>query len=406
MAFAALTLLSPFSASASPDTEPGPTALSRFTFRGSGSVNYFAFDWETDRGRRNALDLERLTLSSSAILSPHASLRAEIEFEHGGTGTTLEFDRFEEFGEFEMEIEKGGEVLVEQLHVEFPIRPALTVRAGRLKIPFGLQAVRDEPLEYFGTTRSETESNLVPVNWCELGVQAFGTLPFEPSLAWTLSLVNGLDSSGFSSASWIVRGYQKRFETVNADNLAFSARLDWKPLEEHVVGASMYYGDSADNRPKPDLDVSAHVFVADAHASVERGPWQARGVVIVGTLENADLVSAANRNLSNNLNVKRTPVASRAWGASVEGGFDLRALAPRLPDALVVYARYDAYDTMTRVIGDVFDNPRWDRRVVSAGINQHLGEGVVLKAEASHRTLGLPDANVEDTFSTGLGFEF
>ena len=41
-------------------------------------------------------------------------LEAELEFEHGGTGITMEFDKLEEFGEFEMEVEKGGEVIVEK----------------------------------------------------------------------------------------------------------------------------------------------------------------------------------------------------------------------------------------------------------------------------------------------------
>jgi hypothetical protein len=123
-------------------------------------------------------------------------------------------------------------------------------------------------------------------------------------------------------------------------------------------------------------------------------------------LENADLVSAANRNLSNNLNVKRTPVGSEAWGVSCEAGYDLRSALSVLPESLILYGRFDAYDTMSDVEGTVFDNPRWSRMVISAGLNQYFGANVVWKSEVSRRELDLPSANIENTFSTGLGFEF
>ena len=407
-----LMIAVPSIAGADPPPNESPTPHepsakeSRFAIRGYATANYFAFDWETDPDRRNAFDLERLTLYPSVTLGSKTSAHAEIEFEHGGTGTTLEFDRFEEFGEFETDIEKGGEVLLEQLHLQYSWRPWLMLRAGRFKIPFGLQAVRDEPTEYFGTTRNEMESSLVPVNWYELGIQASGNVPLANGLTYSLSLVNGLDSTGFSSATWIVRGHQKRFETVNADDLAVAARLDWNLSPESLLGVSVYYGDSADNRPKPDLDVEAHVTVVDAHVAFEVHAVQARAVFIWGMLENADAVSAANRNLSNNLNVKRTPVGSEAWGVSCEAGYDLRSVLRVLPEPLVLYGRFDSYDTMSAVRGTVFDNPRWSRTVVSAGLNQHFGAKVVWKAEVSRRTLDLPDENVENTFSTGLGFEF
>ena len=37
----------------------------------------------------------------------------------------MDFNRFEEFGEFETEIEKGGEVIVEKLAAVFSIQPYL-----------------------------------------------------------------------------------------------------------------------------------------------------------------------------------------------------------------------------------------------------------------------------------------
>ena len=51
---------------------------------------------------------------------------AEVELEHGGTGTSLELD-YEEFGEFEQEVSKGGEVALEEIKAP-QLPPAATCR--------------------------------------------------------------------------------------------------------------------------------------------------------------------------------------------------------------------------------------------------------------------------------------
>ncbi|MDZ7780719.1 MAG: autotransporter outer membrane beta-barrel domain-containing protein [Gemmatimonadota bacterium] len=375
-----------------------------WSLSGYGVVNYFAFDWDTDPERRSAMDVERLVLYPGYDFGNGIRLDAEIEFEHGGTGVTKEFDKFEEFGEFETEVEAGGEVLLEQLNVRIDLKPWLNLRVGRLKVPFGIASVHDEPREYFRTTRSETEVNLVPTNWYENGIQLFGSLGATERWAYTLSVVNGLDATGFSSASWIVRGHQTRFETVNAENLAVAGRLEYRLAPGVELGLDGYRGNTTDNRPKPDLAVDAPVTVGSVHATLERGPWTVRALGLYGTLENSDDVSQANRNLSNNLNVKRTPVGSAASGYYAEAGFDLLSLADATDQRLDLFGRIERYDSMAEVEGDVFDNPRWQRTAYTVGLNYHLIRQVTFKTEFSHRELGTDE--VEKTFSIGLGFEF
>lgn len=377
----------------------------KFFFYGYGSLNYFVYDWQTDHGRRNAMDLERLTIYPSYRYNPNLSVHAEIEFEHGGTGVTMEFDKFEEFGEFETEVEKGGEVLLEQLNLLFEWKPYFNVRAGRFKLPIGLNSQLDEPPDYFTTTRSETESSILPTNWYEMGVDVFGKFGSCRRWSYHVAVVNGLDATGFSSATWIVRGHQNRFETVNAEDWAVCARLDYEWIDDQFVGLSAYYGNSANNRPKPDLGVDAHVTIVEGHASLQRGPWIVRSIAIYGTLENADEVSEANRNLSNNLNVKRTPVGSAALGIAGEVGFNVLSLT-EMNRRLDIFARYEWYDTMFKVSGNVFDNPRWQRSVWTGGANYYFEPKVLIKAQYSARKLGVASSNHENTFSLGLGFEF
>lgn len=383
--------------------------LQKIHLESYGTINYQNYNWQTFPGKRATIDLERFVLEPAYRVSPKLRLAAEIEFEHGGTGADVEFDRFEEFGEFEYEIDKGGEVVLEQLNLDWQLRNWLHVKVGHFEVPVGLMPFRDEPNEYFTTTISEMESSLLPVNWNENGISLYGLLGPKKHWYYNLSMINGLDNSAFSSANWIQRGSQKRFEMVNAENMAFVARFDYVGEEENRVGISGFIGNSTGNRPKPDLQADAWVALADAHIIWEAEPFEFAAMLLYGTLSNSEAVSKANRNLSNNLNVKRTPVAAAAMGAFAEIGIELLDLFNehhrRYPDSeLYLFSRYDYYDSMFRTQGEVFNNPRWERHVWTAGLNYDLNKYVRLKAQYSIRKLGIPELNLEKTFGLGLAF--
>ena len=86
-----------------------------FSVSGYGVIHYANFDWDFEPKRPSAIDVERLVVAPKYHINDTIRLEAELEFEHGGTGSTMEFDKFEEFGEFELEVEKGGEIIVEKL---------------------------------------------------------------------------------------------------------------------------------------------------------------------------------------------------------------------------------------------------------------------------------------------------
>jgi hypothetical protein len=151
--------------------------------------------------------------------------------------------------------------------------------------------------------------------------------------------------------------------------------------------------------------------MVETHLEIEFGPLVVRTLYLEGYLDNADAVSAANRNLSNNLNVKRTPVASRARGYFFETGYDFAAfLGSGRPSTwlhmLTLFGRFDWYDTMAEMPDGIFDNPRWERSTLTGGLNVMLHRQWVMKAEYSHRRLGLENGNTEATYALGLGMEF
>ena len=390
---------------------------SKFQLKGYGVINYYNFDWDTDAEKRAVFDTERLNLYLYYDFNDKIQFKSEIEFEHGGTGSTMEFDKQEEFGEFETEVEAGGEILVEQINVLFKIKPYFNVRAGRVKVYNGIPSKKDRPNAYFTTYRSEIENTVLPLGWYENGIEILGDFGAKNRFSYKAYLVNGLDATGFSSRNWVRPGHQKRFETVNAQNLAIAARLDYKFAPNGEIGLFIYHGNSADNRPKPDLDVDAFVNIYDLHLIYEKGPFRANALMMYGSLSNADAVSTANRNLSNNLNVKRTPVGSEILGYYAEVGYDLLSLFPQpREEKLFAFGRYDFYDSMHGVTGEVFDNPRWERRVITGGLNYHVHHQIAIKVHYSSKKLGSKkidasgnttnDHEFEKTFSLGLGFEF
>jgi hypothetical protein len=393
-------------------------SLKNFTLSGYGAVNYYSYNFDTDRSLKNKTDIERLNLYLGYKFNDRISLRSEIEYEHGGTGATLEYDVQEEGGEFEQEIEQGGEVKLEQLYIDFDINTWLKIRVGRMKVHFGLAQSLDRPTQYFTSYKPEMENEILPLGWYENGIQFYGTL--FGKLNYELSLVNGLDSSGFSSRGWIKDGHQAKFEMINAESFAVAGRLDYKfgTHRNTYIGISGYVGDSAPNRPKKDMNKSAYVTIVEGHISYNENYLRFNTLFLYGNLENSDVVSKANSKLSKTLGVKRNGIGKNALGFSAEIGYDIFHLINKNTKQLLFpFARYDYYDTMYDVEGSVVKNSKWERSTITTGLNWFVHPQIVFKAHYSNRRLGSQNYDPvsfvytgkkqkENTFGLGIGFSF
>lgn len=368
-----------------------------------GFMTYNAYDWQSDPEHANAFDLNSIEIEPEYHFAGKAACEAEIEFEHGGTGSTMEFDKQEEFGEFEQEVEKGGEVEIEEFELNYTFHPWLQVKAGKIRVPFGSITDGYKPLDFFTTTYNNVEQTLIPAIWYAFGVGAEGKLgPWE----YDAVFVNALDNSLFSSANWIRAGNEERFETVNANAFAAAGRIDYALTKDSKIGISGYIGNSTPNRPKPDIDVPAYVGLADMHIHIQNHIFRLNGMAMFGSLQNADLISNANANLPNDLQVKRSPVGSTAFGAFGEAAWNVLSLNTKTKDRLDVFAGYYYYDSMLGTTGDVFNNPRWERREVRTGINYVWNDHITLKSDVTICHNGLAENNRDITYTTALGFQF
>ncbi len=384
--------------------------VNRFSLEAYGVVNYYAYDWETLPNRRNALDPERLNLYLYYDFSDKIQFKSEIEFEHGGTGIAMSFDPIQEFGEFEEEISKGGQVVLEQINLLFKIDPRFQIRVGKMRFYMGNASKDDEPKDYFTTYRSQVENTILPLGWYETGVELSGSFPLKvnedyPKLSYKAYVVSGLDNSAFSSLNWIRPGYQTRFETINADNLAYAFRLDYEFDHESEIGFNIYGGNATGNRPKKDFTEPSWVVYGDVHFTMESFPWRLRAYGMMGNVSNSEALSQANRNLSNNLGVKRTPVAAMAAGTYGEVAYDfLHLFNANAKQKFYVFGRAEWFDSMYRTEGNISDNPRYENTIFVAGLNYFPIPNIVFKTNYEWRTLGTDQK--ENTFSAGFGFNF
>lgn len=393
---------------------------------GYGEIGFSFYDHGADQTREGgSLDDRRLEFDTTRVvteleltLPAGIEVEVEVEFEHGGTGAAKEIE-FEEFGEFESEIEKGGEVIVEELYLEKDLG-RYELKLGRFYVAVGQLSYYYQPTDYLGAVRSEAETSVIPAQWDEMGASF---LAYLPRVRLTAQVVNGLDSTGFSSAFWVASGHQGAFETVRATALAAVGRVDVDATRHLEVGMSGYVGGSSRNRPKADLTrdcsdpdpgkvapcdyIAGTVTIVDAHARWVGYGLRGQAWAMWGHLKNADLISERNDRLSNELGVARTPIADHAIAGSAELGYDIAPhIGLNVGHKLEPFGRIDYIDTMYDVREGLFDNPRFERTIVGLGAAYTYKNAIVGKLDVSRRSFGSSELRSENTVRATAGFVF
>lgn len=381
-----------------PALSPPMPAASPWSFGGYGELLVATLfygpdpnkEYEPGEHDRTLVDVARVVFNVQYDFNDTFSFVTEAEIEHGGTGAAMEVE-WDEFGEYEMEVEKGGEFVLEQAYlqahlVEQPFR--LELRVGHLLTAFGTIASHHLPNQFSSARRPEAEEALIPSTWHESGIELAGA--YEGFRA-RCQVVTGLDSTGFSSQNWIAGGTQRRFETVRASDWAVVGRLDFVGFPGLNMGVSGYTSNTTGNRPKRDMeDVDARVWLGDWHVRFHHGPLRLRNLVMVGNLQNADTITEKNGSLSKFLDVPRTPVASWVYGTYVEAALDtLEAFAGPSRYRLDVFARVDMYHPFWRAPNPTsgLSVPLLETRTITAGLNYFPHPRIVAKGNYVSRWL-------------------
>lgn len=194
-----------------------------------------------------------------------------------------------------------------------------------------------------------------------------------------------------------------------AQSMAVVARADWQLADDWLIGGSVYTSDSGVNRSIGSYKEPAQVTLAEVHTRFASGPWTARAQYLQGMLDNAAGVTRANQQTYNGgeLGVSRTQIGAEAWGAFVEAGYNLLAGGEAGADRrLDLFARLDRFDSMSAVDAGQNDILRYDRQIITGGVNFQLHPGVVFKGEVAQETNQSNVANESLYAALGVGVEF
>ncbi|MGX8712105.1 MAG: hypothetical protein ACSW8I_00255 [bacterium] len=339
------------------------------------------------------------------------SIGTEIEFEHGGTEVATEMEA-EEAGEFEQEVERGGEVALEQFWVQKRFNRHLNIRAGHIVVPVGMTNNNHTPNKFFGVYRPEGENTIMPCTWHETGISLWGK---AGSWRYEAQLLPALNAYLFNNSSWIHNGSASPYEFRPANGLACALRVDWSGIPGLRIGLSGYAGNSFNNDIKTDnyagsskyRNVKGTVVIGALDFAYSNRLVVVRGNLDYGHLSDAVLISQHNMNQTTMTGnpYPHTAVGRAAWDASIEAGVDILALLkqsnthPIKHYKLLLFGRYDHYDSF--VPSGVMTDIGWcERQVVSAGVNYSPIPQIIIKAEGGVRLL---DSQYNDEPFLALG---
>ncbi|MCL1058498.1 hypothetical protein L2729_10905 [Shewanella gelidimarina] len=380
--------------------------FSKFSFKSYGSVIYTSDEYydnvqDTTPERRGRVDLERIVTEFGYQFNDDWDMEVEIEYEHGGTGSSLEYDGFDEFGEFEAEVEAGGEVMIEKAEIRYLPSAAFGVKFGNIHLPVGLSSTLHKPSQYLTVQRHKSEAAMLPAVWNENGIGIFGEVA---NFHYQAQVVSGLNSEYFRTYDWAASGHQKRFEHVNADDLAYVARLDYGNFKTgSAVGVSYYYGNTSGNRHKTNkLSSDGTVSIFSIAGAFVEGPWTVRGQYLNGTLSDSDAITQANKTTPGLKPGNFAQLGSESEAFFVEAGVDLGHFTP-IP--ITIFANID-YSNPLKEVETGIATKRYENTWISAGINYFPIPEIVIKAEAGVQQVAV--ASIPDTnfFALGVGYQF
>ena len=385
-------------------------------FKDYGINRFYGHSEGNSKQNHNTISLPRFVLAMDYKFTPKWILSAEIEFEAGGTGTAYELENTEN-GEYETETEKGGEVALEQFHITRLIVPEFNVRIGHIIVPIGLTNEHHEPINFFGTSRPEGESTIIPCTWHETGLEFLGKFgKGYATFDYEAMIVTGLNANGFDRNKWVRGGKQGLFETDNFTSPAYVARLNYTGVPGLRLGAAIYYcpntGANSDKLITYDEIGKIPVTIYSFDAQYVNKYVIARANYLSGNIGHADKVGAKNGMLSNKSGYSRlTPIAKRAVSYNMEVGLNVKNFFPgRNIPTLIPFAQYEYYNPQEKAEGmDVMDK-RCQVSKWNFGLNWRALPNLVVKADYTTRQIGTSKIfgkgtyNSENEFSIGVAY--
>jgi hypothetical protein len=383
----------------------GEIAISRNLY--SDNINRYshAADY-ANASSHGRVDLPHAAFATAYKFNTKWHIYSEVEYEHGGAESAVELEA-DEAGEYEQEIERGGEVALEQLWVEYNHNNYINLRIGHIIVPVGYTNPHHLPTEFFTMYRPEGEATILPCTWHQTGISIWGRIG---KWKYELQGLPALDADLFSRTRWVGGAAASPYEFAVANKYAGLLRIDNYSIAGLRMGLCGYYGHSFRNsiqqasavkydKIKGKVSIISFDFQYDNYNVV------ARGNADYGHLTDSEAISVHNKGMSKNSPSPRTVVGSDAIAAGAEVGYNILACFKQInpSNRLYLYARYEYYDAMYKTAQNITRTEWCGRQRMAAGINYFPIKEVVVKAEYSIGILK-PQYNNEPSINIGIAF--
>ena len=330
----------------------GEVAFSRNFYSDSGN-RYSSASLHKDDPSHGRFDIPHAVIYLGYDFGKGWTFGTEIEFEHGGTGSAIEYEA-EEAIEFEQEQEKGGEVELEQFWIQKSFGKFLNIRAGHIVVPVGLTNAYHEPLNFFTVYRPEGENTILPCTWHQID-------------------------------NYTIPGLR--------------------------IGLSGYFGQSMHNSVPHDMEkgnnkkLKGNIFLGALDFTYKAHNWMARGNVDYGYVSDAAAISKLVKPGVQYVKPYETNQAfgSHAIATMFEVGYDVFSQIEKLradKQKLYVFGHYEYYDSYLNNTTKQYTK----RQIFAGGINYYPIKQICVKAEYNLRKFR-SQYNDEPALNIGVAYQ-
>ncbi len=346
-------------------------------------------------------DLKRNVLFIGHKFNSKISLFSEMELEHGFVSSSGNSD---------------AEISMEQMFLKFNINPMNYLVAGLFIPRMGIINENHLPTTFNGMNRPMVEQLLIPSTWRELGIGFYGTSNALGGFNYTISILNGLNSSKFSMANGISNGRGLGNE-ANSSNMAVHASVlkyhgNWRWQSSYYIGGSA----GLTEREADSLQLSYGAMGTPVQVAESNLQYLSKSITMKSLIAwiNIKDASSINRAYAQN-------VAEQSLGGYFELGYNLFNHSQKLQNQnLTIFSRLEWMDLDYRLPTNGIANNEQNRVFITSGIAYHPTNGVVIKADYTYRKtgqrntdllatpypIGQPFYTQQSFFNIGLGYSF
>jgi hypothetical protein len=226
-----------------------------------------------------------------------------------------------------------------------------------------------------------------------------------------------MNAEGFTAGG--LRGGRQNGSEALAEHLAFVGRVDWMPLPELVLGASVYHGNSGQNQDftvspgggMPSFNVNlpyTPTTLWEAHAQYANRGFFLRGLFTMAFVGDAGALSRALAPESEGGIGELSSgegIGGQMLGGYGEIAYDILPLFCEPGEmSLQPFFRAEYYDTQRDMPSGFSADKSKEMVILTAGISFKPMTNVVIKAD--YRNRRATSGQVPDEFNMGVGFAF